>query len=153
MTDRDEELDLDRPEVTKVLLGDAAIPKKKGKGKGKAKKSKEDGEVKTSAKGQAALPLSMQGQTSEDAAMFEAKFGSLKGAAAKDTKPYNTADRYKSGDVINHKKFGVGFVVAESGSNKIEVLFKAGRKLLITAPAKTTNLLKSLQNPAPTQAK
>ena len=50
--------------------------------------------------------------------------------------PYKISKRYKIGDIINHKVFGIGFVVVESGLNKIEVLFQKGRKLLINAPVK-----------------
>lgn len=132
MTDRDEDLDLDRPEVTKVLLGEAAVKKKP---KAKAKKTKEEG-ASTSKKDASILPLSMLAASSEDTALFESKFSSNKGAASS-AKAYNMNDRYKTGDVINHKKFGVGFVVAESGLNKIEVIFKGGRKLLVIGAPKT----------------
>lgn len=134
MSDRDEEIDLDRPEVTKALLGEVATKKKS---KGKAKKAKEEGETRTSAKDKATLPLSMLSGTSEDSALFEARSGSLKGGASA-AKAYNMNERFKTGDVINHKKFGLGFVVAESGLNKVEVVFKAGRKLLVMAAPKAT---------------
>jgi hypothetical protein len=43
---------------------------------------------------------------------------------------YKATARFKPGEILNHKVFGIGFVVAENGLNKIEVLFPQGRKLL-----------------------
>lgn len=135
MTDRDEDLDLDRPEVAKALLGEKAV-KKKAKAKTKAKsRKKEDGETKISAKQAATLPLSMLSASNDDVAMFDAKANSHKSGVA-NARAYNMTDRFKVGEVMNHKKFGVGFVLAESGKNKIEVLFRIGRKLMIMAQPK-----------------
>lgn len=133
MSDRDEEFDLDSmsADVTKVLLGSDG--KKKPKAKAKAKKEKIESEPKLSAKAASALPLSMQRGTPEDMAMFEAKLLQNKNAVSQ-AKEYKATLRFNTGEVINHKVFGTGFVVAESGLNKIEVLFREGRKLLVTIP-------------------
>jgi hypothetical protein len=131
MTDRDEEFDLDKMEVSKILLGDT--DKKKSKAKSKAKKSKDDSEPKLSAKANAALPLSMQRGTPEDVATYETKLLQLKSQVA-NAKEYKASVRFSVGELISHKIFGIGYVVAESGLNKLEVLFKDGRKLLVTAP-------------------
>lgn len=133
MSDRDEEFDLDSmsADVTKVLLGSDG--KKKPKAKAKAKKEKTESEPKLSAKAASALPLSMQRGTPEDMAMFEAKLLQNKNAVSQ-AKEYKATLRFNTGEVINHKVFGTGFVVAESGLNKIEVLFREGRKLLVTIP-------------------
>jgi len=131
MTDRDEDLDIDQIAVAKALLG-ADPTKKKPKAKAKAKKEKSD-EPKISAKTAAGLPLSMQRGTAEDMATFEAKLMQQKAAVAA-AKEYKASARFNPGEVIAHKVFGTGFVVAENGLNKIEVLFKEGRKLLVTIP-------------------
>lgn len=138
MTEREEDLDLDRPEVSKALLGEAATPKKKAKGK--TRKAKDESEVKGQ-KGVVTLPLSMLSASSEDTALFEAKVATAKGAQSA-SKPYNANERYKQGDIMNHKKFGLGYVVAETGLNKVEVVFKTGRKMLVVAPLKTQSLAK-----------
>ncbi|MCA2961470.1 MAG: hypothetical protein IOD12_14560 [Silvanigrellales bacterium] len=135
MSDRDEEFDLDTmsADVTKVLLGADGKKKPKAKAKAKAKKEKGDTEPRLSAKAASALPLSMQRGTPEDMATFEAKLLQNKNAVSQ-AKEYKATQRFNTGEVINHKVFGTGFVVAESGLNKIEVLFREGRKLLVTIP-------------------
>ena len=131
MSDREEEIDLDSPDAAKALLGDVAKkkPKSKAKAKAKVRKPRES----SADSGGVQLPLSMLTASSEDVAMFEAKLAALraqKGAHA----PYKQTQRFSVGDVIDHKSFGTGFVMAETGLNKIEVLFKSGRKMLVTAP-------------------
>ena len=132
MTDRDEDFDLDTMEAAKALLG-ADGTKKKPKAKAKPKKEKSDAEPKISAKVNLTLPLSMQRGTAEDIASFETRIVQHKVAVA-NAKDYKATHRINPGEIINHKVFGIGFVVAENGLNKIEVLFKEGRKLLVTMP-------------------
>jgi hypothetical protein len=132
MAERDEELDLDLDSGGKALLGETAT-KKRAKAKPKTKKTKEDSDTKASAKGAPALPLSMMGASSEDKQLFSDKRAALK-ASKVTPKDYNIKTFFGVGDVVNHKTFGVGFVVAEGGLNKVEILFEIGRKLLMTGP-------------------
>lgn len=53
---------------------------------------------------------------------------------------YETTGAYKIDDIINHQVFGIGFVRRTIFSNKIEVLFSEGCKLLICAPRSEPNL-------------
>lgn len=134
MSEREEELDLDSPDAAKALLGDLAVKKPKSKAKAKAKaKAKVKKPRESSSQPHQQIPLSMQTASSDDIAMFEAKQAALRAQKGALT-AYKINQRYSTGDVIDHKAFGTGFVVAETGLNKIEVLFKAGRKLLVTAP-------------------
>ena len=130
MAERDEDLDLDSPDVAKALLGDKAT-KKKPKAKAKAKK-KDDGESRSASKTGPSIPLSMLAGSPEDIAHFETKLLQLKNSLA-NAKDYKASLRFNTGEIVNHATFGTGFVVAENGLNKIEVLFRAGRKLLVTA--------------------
>lgn len=132
MTDRDEEFDLDQVDVSKVLLGADPASKKKPKAKAKAKKAG-DSEPKAVSKTGSSVPLSMQKGTAEDLAHFEAKMVQNRSHIA-NAKEYKATQRFGVGEIIDHKVFGTGFVVAENGLNKIEVLFREGRKLLVTAP-------------------
>jgi hypothetical protein len=45
--------------------------------------------------------------------------------------PYSMADDYAPKSIINHKVLGLGFVMSKL-NNRIEVLFKEGKKTLIT---------------------
>jgi len=47
------------------------------------------------------------------------------------TREYSFKGIYDQGDVINHGKFGLGYVMAQKDSSKIEVLFSEGLKLLV----------------------
>ncbi|MEN9825288.1 MAG: hypothetical protein RI953_1033 [Pseudomonadota bacterium] len=132
MSERDDEVDLDLDSGGKALLGETA-PKKRAKAKPKAKKSKDDSESKSSSKGGVALPLSMLSASSEDKQLFSDKKAALK-ASKIAPKDYNIKIHLNVGDVVNHKTFGLGFVMAVGGLNKVEVLFDVGRKLLITGP-------------------
>lgn len=129
MSDREEEIDLDSPDAAKALLGEVAKKKPKAKAKAKAKKPRESTSTSTGVQ----LPLSMLTASSEDVAMFEAKLAAMR-AQKSSQQAYKQTQRFSVGDVIDHKAFGTGFVMAETGLNKIEVLFKAGRKMLVTAP-------------------
>ncbi|WP_186647816.1 hypothetical protein [Fluviispira vulneris] len=128
--ERDEEQDLDLDAGAKRLTGDDPGVKKKSKSKAKARK-KDDSDSRASTKSVAQLPLSMQAGTSEDIAQFEARLSAQKNNVSQ-AKEYKASVRFKTGEILNHKSFGIGFVVAESGLNKIEVLFSKGRKLLAT---------------------
>ena len=77
------------------------------------------------------LPLSMQTGTTEDIAHYEARLSAQKNNISQ-AKAYKATIRFKPGEIISHKSFGIGFVIAENGLNKIEVLFPKGRKLLAT---------------------
>ncbi len=46
-------------------------------------------------------------------------------------RPYMMQDSYKTGEIINHKKFGLGIVTGTEGHNKIKVLFENGPKMLV----------------------
>ena len=125
--DRDEEQDLDLDAGAKRLTGEEGTPKKKGKSKAKSRK-KDEVETRVQ-KNVSQLPLSMQSGTSEDIANYEARLSAQRNNISQ-AKEYKATARFKPGEILNHKVFGIGFVVAENGLNKIEVLFPQGRKLL-----------------------
>jgi hypothetical protein len=125
--ERDEEQDLDLDAGAKVLIGEDGSPKKKSKAKSR---KKEDSDSRVS-KGNHQLPLSMQSGTTEDIANYEARLSAQKNNVSQ-AKEYKASVRFKPGEIVHHKSFGIGFVVAENGLNKIEVLFPQGRKLLAT---------------------
>jgi hypothetical protein len=130
--ERDDELDLDLEAGAKLLIAQDDTGKKKSKAKSKSKKTKEDNETsKSSAKNSTQLPLSLLDGTSEDKAQFEVRMSTQKNNLPH-AKEYKATVRFKNGDIISHKTFGIGFVVNESGLNKVEVLFAQGRKLLAT---------------------
>ncbi|MES2615976.1 MAG: hypothetical protein V4591_11250 [Bdellovibrionota bacterium] len=129
--ERDEEVDLDLEAGAKLLISDDVV-KKKSKAKAKPKKTKEESELsKASVKNMSQLPLSMLEGTPEDRAQYDARLSAQKNNISS-AKEYKATLRFKTGDIINHKTFGIGFVVAENGLKKIEVLFPQGRKLLAT---------------------
>ena len=129
--ERDDEVDLDLEAGAKLLIANNEEGlKKKSKAKAKPKKAKDDSEPKSSsAKNMSQLPLSMLDGTPEDKAQYEARHSAQKNNLGS-AKEYKATLRFKVGEIINHKTFGVGFVVVDSGLNKIEVLFQQGRKLL-----------------------
>lgn len=51
----------------------------------------------------------------------------IEGAKAKD---YVMTESFKVGTVIKHPVFGLGLVQRQAGTQKIEVLFEAGKKIL-----------------------
>lgn len=132
MAERDEEVDLDLDSGAKALLG-AAATKKRSKAKPKAKKTKDESESKSSAKGALSLPLSMLTASSEEKQLFSDKRAALKSSKVA-PKDYSIKTHFGVGEVVNHKTFGLGFVMADGGLNKVEILFEIGRKLLVTAP-------------------
>lgn len=128
--ERDEEVDLDLEAGAKLLTGqNEDLPRRKSKSKAK---KKDDGDlVKPASKTLTALPLSLAPPTAEDRAQYEVRLSAQKNQLHL-AKEYKVSIRFKVGDTIQHKTFGTGFVVAEGGLNKIEVLFAQGRKLLVS---------------------
>lgn len=51
--------------------------------------------------------------------------------------PYATTRHYKTGDIIQHTKFGMGLIEDAKSNGKITVLFRDGEKVLIHAGAPT----------------
>ncbi len=51
--------------------------------------------------------------------------------ASRPQRSFRITDRYEVGDRIVHASFGKGVVQAVTGATKIEVLFEAGRKVLV----------------------
>ncbi len=47
------------------------------------------------------------------------------------TKPYKPQDQFKSGDVINHSRFGLGIVEEVKSNGKIVVLFRDEERVLV----------------------
>jgi hypothetical protein len=58
-------------------------------------------------------------------------YASLVAKNAGATKRYSPADKYETGDVLDHPTFGVGAVVAVKDTTKIEVLFNGGVRMLV----------------------
>ncbi len=50
---------------------------------------------------------------------------------AENQRPYSMQEFYKTGEIINHKKFGLGMVTAIEGDYKMKVLFEKGHTLLV----------------------
>ncbi len=48
---------------------------------------------------------------------------------------YSISRQFNKGDMINHLQFGLGVVVEQKDTTKIEVLFESGPKILIHARA------------------
>jgi hypothetical protein len=46
-------------------------------------------------------------------------------------RPYKISETYKTGEYLEHSVFGTGRVVEIVGAEKIEVIFKEGRKILL----------------------
>jgi hypothetical protein len=46
-------------------------------------------------------------------------------------RPYRTAESYKASEYIEHPEFGTGRVVDVLGAERIEVIFKVGRKVMV----------------------
>ena len=53
--------------------------------------------------------------------------------ASRPIRPYATTETFTVGDRIDHPKFGVGVVAAESGPTKIQVEFPDNLRILIHA--------------------
>jgi hypothetical protein len=138
MIDQDEDYSVLHQEdrAKKDIFREDDEPKRKSKTKVKAKKSKSD-DSSSDKKGVFSLPLSMLPQSDEDRAIFTNKLAAHK--ATKGTpRKYDPKkpERYAQGEVIDHKDFGVGFVMEEVGLNKMEVVFIKGRKLMIQTSRK-----------------
>ena len=52
-------------------------------------------------------------------------------ARGTEAKDYSMRETFASGDVVQHSKFGLGYVVKPEGTKKIVVCFREGEKLLI----------------------
>jgi hypothetical protein len=122
MTDRDSEIDFENLDINQTLLADT-VPKKKPKAKAK-KKAASESKTTTST---FTVPLSMQELSEGDKLQYTSLSGSVKKGTPKD---YSPTQSYKTGDVIQHKTFGLGFVTAVTGK-KMEVLFPETKKLLV----------------------
>ena len=133
MVDRDDEaLDTESPEVGKMLFGEPIKKLKKARPKEKAKVKKKSDESSSKSQGaQSSLPLSMQAMSEDDKALYEQKVAGNKNAPSA-AKPYKITEKYKVGEYVSHKIFGLGLVQAEAGFQKVEILFKAGRKLMVS---------------------
>jgi hypothetical protein len=46
-------------------------------------------------------------------------------------RPYSASEQFQSGDFIEHPHFGLGKVLGMAARDKIEVIFQAGRKVLV----------------------
>ncbi len=46
---------------------------------------------------------------------------------------YSMTERFEADEVVEHESFGIGIVQQVQPGNKIEVLFKSGKKLLVHA--------------------
>lgn len=57
--------------------------------------------------------------------------GMLAKSAGKDGQRYMVTAAYEPDDVVEHSKFGVGFVVEEVSFNRIKVLFQDGERVLV----------------------
>ena len=55
----------------------------------------------------------------------------LRGRTAATSKPYSRAARFAVGEVVAHATFGLGVVMAERESVKIDILFADGPKVLL----------------------
>ncbi|TNF23194.1 MAG: hypothetical protein EP329_27875 [Deltaproteobacteria bacterium] len=50
--------------------------------------------------------------------------------------PYNVKADYTAGDVLEHPKFGLGFVLEETAFNRIKVLFQDAERVLVARHGK-----------------
>jgi hypothetical protein len=65
----------------------------------------------------------------------------------RDARSYSPMDTYALGDFVRHPTFGVGLVAALPATQKIEVAFRGGRKLLIHRRGETA--APALERPPP----
>ena len=68
------------------------------------------------------------GPTSSARRLLEMTLESLDESQAK---PYTITASFKDGDVVQHKKFGLGKVLELVPPNKVKILFEEGAKLMI----------------------
>jgi hypothetical protein len=82
-------------------------------------------------------------------------------AKVETARPYGFRETYANGDVVNHPKFGLGFVSELLSDDKLEITFKDGRRILVhnrkdlpeapvvvTAPAPPRKQEKAVPRPA-----
>lgn len=55
----------------------------------------------------------------------------MSGRDIADAKPYNLEGHFDEGDVLNHRKFGLGLVTRVMADAKVEVVFQDGLKVLV----------------------
>lgn len=58
----------------------------------------------------------------------------IKGKDLSTASGYSITCHFTKGELIDHQKFGLGVVVDEKDSTKIEVLFESGPRVLVRAP-------------------
>jgi hypothetical protein len=88
--------------------------------------------VKESAKGRS-RPKESKDSASKSAAKAESEWTTFMSERDPDStpRPYATSASYSRAEYINHPVFGIGRVLHIVGIEKIEVIFKEGRKILI----------------------
>jgi hypothetical protein len=62
--------------------------------------------------------------------------GQLAASAGADQVPYDVKADYTLGEVVEHPKFGLGFVVEETSFNRIKVLFQDAERVLVARHGK-----------------
>jgi hypothetical protein len=73
-------------------------------------------------------------------------------------RPYGFRETYSQGDVVNHPKFGLGYVSELLSDDKLEVTFKDGRRILVhnrrdlPEPPSFTETRKPEQTPSPRES-
>jgi len=89
--------------------------------------------VKESAKARSTTKESKSAAVDKIAAKAESEWSTFMKEMAPDSVPvaYATSSAYSKGDYIDHPVFGIGRVLNVVGLEKIEVVFKEGRKILI----------------------
>lgn len=65
------------------------------------------------------------------AAKLEESWEALLSGKEGDARPYRFAESYNPGDILRHTQFGLGVVESRINPQKISVLFREGRKVLI----------------------
>jgi hypothetical protein len=89
--------------------------------------------VREGAKTKSATKQSKTSAVNKSAAKAESEWSTFMAEMAPDTVPlsYATSGTYAKGDYMDHPVFGIGRVLSIVGVEKIEVIFKEGRKILI----------------------
>jgi len=89
--------------------------------------------VKQDAKSHPKTKESKDSAAIKSAARAESEWSTFMSELAPDSAPlpYDTSASYSKADYINHPVFGIGRVLNIVGVEKVEVIFKEGRKILI----------------------
>jgi hypothetical protein len=133
---RHDEMDLE--DVENYLLGESLLEASRDPKEEKTtKKSKKKVKAKLTPKAKSLLPTALQKFSSSDEAAYESlvKMLETKGELSK-VNGYEIFQDYKSGDALQHSVFGLGFVTEKREKNKIHVLFKDRKSLLICNQSK-----------------